>query len=108
MPAPARKTAGTKQKTEPTPAEAAVAEALGDGDIVITVRGQDFVIKNATRLSMSVAMAIAANNTPQLIFELLDPADQDRFLAAGRGVPFQEMATEFFEAIDKASGQGNF
>lgn len=114
MPAPARKTAEkapARKAAAPakrTPAEAAVAEALGENDTKIHLRGQDFVIKGETRASFRYAMAIASGNDAQILFELVSPEDRARLFAVARpGESFVEVATDFFEALAEASGEGN-
>jgi hypothetical protein len=97
--------------TEPdgiTPAEAAAAEALNDGDIAVEFRNATFVIPESTRASARFAMAVASGQDHKFIYELIGPADSDRFIALCKpGEPFAEVAVEFFTAYGKASGQGN-
>lgn len=98
----------TRKKTEPTPAQAAVAEALEDGDVAVEFRGQQFVIKRETRLSAKVAMALASGQDHVFLYHLLGPVDSDRFIRLCKpGEPFTDVSAEWFEAYGKASGQGN-
>lgn len=100
MPAQTRK--------NPKAAEAAAAEALNEGDVSVEFRGETFVVKRETRQSFRLAMAIASNSQAQMIYELITPADRPRFIALGKpGEAFSDVATEWFAALNKASGQGN-
>lgn len=109
MPAPARKTPAKKTASKPNPAEAAVKEALNEGDVEFNVRGQKFVMKASTRSSFDYAMAIASGNDAQIIYELVSPEDRQRLFALKRyqGEPFVDIATDFFEGLAQASGEGN-
>ena len=93
-----------------TPAEAAAAEALNDGDVEVEFRGQKFVIKAETLRSARFRLAVASGNDAQMVYELLasNPFDEQRLFAlADRGEDGLEFFGEFFAAYAKASGQGN-
>ena len=114
MPPRTRKPATDGDKT---PAEAAAAEALADNAVdedgspaglVVEFRGEKFTISDEARRSARFVMAVAAGNEPQMIYEMISPEDEQRFMQlARRGESYPDFAVEFFEAYGKASGQGN-
>jgi len=104
MPAPARK---APTKKPPTPAQAAVAEALKEG-ITVEFRGQQFFIPDEIRSSARLAIAEAAGDVPAIIYEVLGPEDSRRWISlCERGESLSDVSAEFFAAAAEASGSGN-
>jgi hypothetical protein len=106
---PKNKNPSVPPTDDATPAEAAAAEATGDTKpIVVAFRGQDFEIPPERFGTARYAMAAASGQDHKLLYELIGPADANRFIALCKpGESFVEPALEFFEAFSKASGQGN-
>jgi hypothetical protein len=104
MPAPARKT----PRTTTTPAEAAAAEALNEGDVAVEFRGATFVIPDDIYSTPAVVMALASGQDHKILYHLLGDREADRWVRLCKpGESFRDAASEFFEAYGKASGQGN-
>lgn len=90
-------------------AAAAIAEVDADaGPLIVEFRGEQFEIDRANRASARYAIALAAGHNHIAIVELLGQAAVGQFIAlCNRGEDFHDVSTEFFDALGKASGQGN-
>ena len=93
--------------TDPTPAEAAAAEATGD-DLIVHFRKTDFTVPRARVDSLHFKLAIANMDYASMMTETLDAAQQFQLLQlVTRGEDPLEVANEYMTALSKAGGSGN-
>lgn len=101
-----------KRPPEPTPAEAAAAEAVdgtvGPQPIKVEFRGQTFDIRGDIINKARFRLALASMMDHQIVYEALGPINAAVFLAlVTPDDDMDEVAAEFIASLNKAAGWGN-
>lgn len=98
---------------EPTPLEAAEAEATGtdvaaDAPFVVPFRGTNFEVPRDILTDARFRMSLAMMQDHQIVFEALGPNQASLFISLiSRGEKMPDVSAEFLEALNKAAGWGN-